>query len=67
MFRDFSLNLYPKLTKVESRHDSTNHASMVVLAAPRIVIVYESSFDQTYIQCAAHGSLLSDETNSETV
>ena len=24
----FSLNLYPHLTKVDSRHDSTNHASM---------------------------------------
>ena len=40
------LSLQRILTKVESRHDSTNHASMVVLAAPRIVIVYESSFDQ---------------------
>ena len=39
----FSLNLDPHLTKVESRHDSTNHASMLVLAAPRIRNVYEES------------------------
>ena len=29
-----SLPLCQVLTKVESRHDSTNHASMLVLAAP---------------------------------
>ena len=32
------LNLHQNLTKVESRRDSTNHASMLVLAAPRIRI-----------------------------
>ena len=47
----FSLILHPHLTKVESRHDPTNHASMFldepsgkaerVLAAPRIRNVYE--------------------------
>ncbi len=31
-----SLYLHKVLTKVESRHDSTNHASMLALAAPRI-------------------------------
>ena len=31
-----SLSLPSVLTKVESRHDSTNHASMLALAAPRI-------------------------------
>jgi len=51
IIREFSLNLHPNLTKVDSRHDSTNHASMFldepsgkaerVLAAPRIMIVYE--------------------------
>ena len=45
----FFVNLQPYLTKVDSRHDSTNHASMFldepsgkaerVLAAPRIMIV----------------------------
>ena len=28
IIREFSLNLHPNLTKVDSRHDSTNHASM---------------------------------------
>ena len=37
------LNLHQNLTKVESRRDSTNHASMLVLAAPRIRIVYEEN------------------------
>ena len=41
IIREFSLYLHPNLTKVDSRHDSTNHASMLVLAAPRIMIVYE--------------------------
>ena len=31
-----SLSLYQVLTKVESRHDSTNHASILAFAAPRI-------------------------------
>ena len=31
-----SLSLPSVLTKVESRHDSTNHAGMLALAAPRI-------------------------------
>ncbi len=31
-----SLSLFQILTKVESRHDSTNHASMLALAVPRI-------------------------------
>ena len=35
------LYLHQNLTKVESRHDSTNHASILVFAAPRIRIVYE--------------------------
>jgi len=49
IIREFSLNLHPNLTKVDSRHDSTNHASMFldepsgkaerVLAAPRIMTV----------------------------
>ena len=49
IIREFSLNLHPNLTKVDSRHDSTNHASMFldepsgkaerVLAAPRIITV----------------------------
>ena len=47
----FLVILHPYLTKVDSRHDSTNHASMFldepsgkaerVLAAPGIRIVYE--------------------------
>ena len=44
IIREFSLNLHPNLTKVDSRHDSTNHASMLVLAAPRIMIVYEEKW-----------------------
>ena len=30
------LSLCQDLTKVESRHDSANHASMLALAAPRL-------------------------------
>ena len=29
---ELSQNLHPNLTKVDSRHDSTNHASMLVLS-----------------------------------
>ena len=35
----FFVILHPYLTKVDSRHDSTNHVSMLVLAAPGIRIV----------------------------
>ncbi len=37
------LYLHQNLTNVESRHDSTNHASMLVLAAPGIRIIYEEN------------------------
>ena len=35
----FFVILHPYLTKVDSRHDLTNHVSMLVLAAPGIRIV----------------------------
>ena len=48
----FFVSLQPYLTKVDSRHDSTNHASMLVLAAPRIRIVYDER--QNYIGIVEH-------------
>ena len=42
------LSLQEELTNVKSRHDSTNHACMLVLAAPRF------GKHQDYKKCVRH-------------